>query len=184
MNSSILSTLLLGTVLVTSGIATAAAQPVRPAALRAQAAELERKATELKQAGQHDEARMLMRQVEELRSEFNRRRAEDDDQRRQPRGPREEADQRPNPGEIERRAHHLEIAIDNLHAAGLHEPAEHLAPQLERMRRHLAEMTPGRPGQPELPGNVIEDLQAQIGELHRIVRQLRAEIEEVRRERR
>ena len=183
--------LLLGAALLTSNIAPATAQPVRPAALRAQVAELEREAAELREAGRPDEALELMQRAEELRTELNRGRAEaDGNQRppreprevRQPRTPREPRFERPDPAEIERRAHHLEVAIDNLHAAGLHEPAERLTQPLEQMRRQLAEMRPRRPDAPELPGEAIAELRAQIGELHRMVRQLRAELEELRRE--
>jgi len=66
----------------------------------------------------------------------------------------------------------------------LHEPAERLTPQLERMRRHLEETRLRQPGQPESPDEVLEALRAQIGELHRIVRELRADLETLRRERR
>ena len=78
-------------------------------------------------------------------TEFSRMQAERGGNQREPRAerpprtPREPRFERPDSAEIERRAHHLEVAIDNLHAAGLHEPAERLAPQLERMRRHLEE---------------------------------------------
>jgi hypothetical protein len=182
--------LLLGAALFTASIPTAAAQPARPAVLRAQAAELEREAAELKEAGRHDEARELMRKVETLRAEFSRMQAERGGNQREPRAPREPRTpreprfERPDAAEIERRAHHLEVAIDNLHAAGLHEPAERLAPQLERMRRHLEETRLQQPGQPASPDEVHEALRAQIGELHRIVRELRADIETLRRERR
>lgn len=182
--------LLLGAALFTASIPTAVAQPVRPAALRAQAAELEREAAELKEAGWHDEARELMRKAEALRDEFTRMQAERGGDQREPRAPREPRTprapriDRPDAAEIERRAHHLEIAIDNLHAAGLHEPAERLTPQLERMRRQLEQTGQPQPGQPASPEEVLEALRAQIGELHRLVRELRADLETLRRERR
>lgn len=182
--------LLLGATLFTASMPTAVAQPVRPAVLRLQAAELEREAAELKEAGRHDEARELMRKAEVLRDEFTRMQAERGGSQREPRAPRppraprEPRFDRPDSAEIERRAHHLEVAIDNLHAAGLHEPAERLTQQLERMRRQLEETRPPQPGHPESPDEVLEALRAQIGELHRIVRELRADLETLRRERR
>jgi hypothetical protein len=188
------SLLLFSAALLTSNIAPAAAQPAGPANLRSQAAELERRVAELNEAGRYDEALMLMRQLEELRAEIGpsrgRGRAEvQGDHRqprpvRQPRAVREPQFERPDPAEIERRAHHLEIAIDNLRAADMHEPAERLTQHLERMRQHLADAASRRPERPQVPAEAIEELRAQIGGLHRVVTQLRAELEELRRERR
>ncbi len=189
--TSCLLLLVLG--LLDTGVPRAIAQPVRPAALLGEAAELERDASELKEAGRIEEARNLMRRVDDLHEQARRLRAEMEDNQDEPRGPQAEGQSRPQPepgaqrmnrDELERRAHHLEVAIENLHAAGLHEPAERLAEQLRHMRERLAQMTQDRPPRPEVPGEIIEELRNEVKELRQNLRQLRAELEELRHERR
>ena len=97
----------------------------------------------------------------------------------------------PPPGEIpetQRRLQHLQVAIENLHAAGLHEPAEHLAQEARRMREQLQAPSPprepgarrgGRPAESEL-----EPLRQEIRNLHEAIQDLQRRMDELSRERR
>ncbi|MBI4324402.1 MAG: hypothetical protein HY674_03990 [Chloroflexi bacterium] len=98
---------------------------------------------ELHQAGRHEEAERLERKARDLmdkaggpQPEFRPGPAE---------GPRPPGE----PDEPERRLQHLQAAIGNLHAAGMHEPAEQLAREAEKMRQHL--QRPDRPFPPQGP---------------------------------
>lgn len=146
---------------------------------------------ELRAAGKMDEAAEVKHRVEKLENELARLSP-------QPAAPREgerawegppRPDRRPElgPGEVgdmQRRLHHLELAIDNLHAAGMHEAAERLAQEAGRLRQHMAGGPPperGRPG----PGEAeFQRLRAEIQELRQAVRELRARVDELGRERR
>jgi hypothetical protein len=81
------------------------------------------------------------------------------------------------------RLRHLEAAIDNLHAAGLHEPAERLAREAQSMRQGPG---PGRSGPetPNRPNQEIERLRREVQELRQAVRELRARLDEQTREKR
>lgn len=79
---------------------------------------------ELVEAGKLDRAEELEQRVREIARELERRAVDHE------RGDRP----RPNGGELERRMRHLHAAIENLHAGGFHEQAEHLA----RMAKDLA----------------------------------------------
>lgn len=74
---------------------------------------------------------------------------------------------------------HLQAAIDNLHAAGMHELADHLALQAEgplRPREAEARRLP--------PGQDMERLRAELQELRQNVRELNRRVEELSRDRR
>jgi hemerythrin-like domain-containing protein len=89
--------------------------------------------------------------------------------------------QRPPPPEMaamEQRLHHLLTAMDNLHAAGMHEPAERLTQEAERLQRQLKASSPGFRG-PGQPGGEIERLRAEVQELRQSMRELRARVEEL-----
>ncbi len=91
------------------------------------------------------------------------------------------------PGARER-LEHLEVAIENLHAAGLHEPAERLEQLAEGMRQRLeGDAGPGAGlgfmPPPELQQH-FEELQRQIMELHQQMRELQERLEQMNRERR
>lgn len=77
--------------------------------------------------------------------------------------------------DVERRLMHLEVAIDNLHAAGLHEHAERLVVEMERMRHGR----PPRPGPREDPD--FREAPPHPEQLDRIVQGMHAEVDELRR---
>jgi HAMP domain-containing protein len=161
----------------------------------------ERKADEAAEVEQH--IRNLQQELERRKEEF---RAADRERRLDRRSPierrgrfeRERMEPQP-PGdgrqpptgmtEAERRLHHLQAAIDNLHAAGLHEPAEHLAQEARRMREQLQAGPPPRPESGMRPGGrppqtELEPMREEIRKLHEAVQDLRRRVEELSRERR
>jgi len=165
------------------------AEAPRPAVLRREAAELEAKARELKESGRNDEAMRVQREAEELRIVADRRQAEisrdrpvEPERRRQMEQQQERRRQsqmeaRPAepeaPEEWERRIHHAEVAVDNLHAAGLHEMAERLERELGAWRERLERQV--RKSQP------ADQLADHVRELHQQVDELRQQVDELRR---
>lgn len=139
---------------------------------------------ELRAAGKEDEARERRRQIQELEQQLApfQRRPESEA------GPSPEW--RPQPGfpppgpppEVQRRLHHLEIAIDNLHAAGLHEPAERLAQEAEAIRRHLQAPPPGSPPPRALTGEV-QRLRQEVEDLRHAIRELQERVGRISRDR-
>jgi len=86
---------------------------------------------------------------------------------------------------MERRIHHLRVAVENLHAAGLHDQAEMLARQLERMMhggpgpdRPHPEMRPMGPP-PEGPERMIHELRGQVEELRHQMEEMRRVLQEL-----
>lgn len=80
---------------------------------------------------------------------------------------------------FERRMHHFELALENLRAAGLPELAERLAGERERVAdRFRAGMERGAPVPQE-----VESMRAELNELGQAVRELRARVEELQRDR-
>lgn len=130
--------------------------------------EIQAQARRLAAEGNRDGAREMLRRAEELRGELQERRMRearergDRPQARRGAGP-------PPPEEIERRMHHIQVAMENLHAAGLHEMAEHLEQVAAEMQENLR-----RPGPAMDP---IHHLQAQIEELRGAVRHLAERME-------
>jgi hypothetical protein len=103
--------------------------------------------------------------------------------------------ERPRPehgprGEMERRLHHLRVAIDNLREAGMHEAAEHLMREGERLKRELGEGEhhPPRERRPEHPRPKHrperpphpEQFDRVIGEMHQQMDQMRREMAEMK----
>jgi tetratricopeptide (TPR) repeat protein len=141
---------------------------------------LESQAAALRAAGRFDEAEAMQ---QEARDFFERAQ------------PRPE----PPPGspeDFERRIHHVEVAIENLHAAGLHDQAERLVPQLDRLRiereaagrrraapvlrSSLPPVPPVQPTPPEMGQPVQQQQQRAIRELGAQVGQLRDEMAQLR----
>jgi beta-lactamase regulating signal transducer with metallopeptidase domain len=123
-------------------------------------------------AGRHEEAEAREREAREIIRQLERR------------------PDRPRPGspeDLERRTHHLRIAVENLHAAGLHEQAEHLAQQMLLLleEHHRGDQPPpppeyrDRPPHPEL-GHRLEQQDRAIDELGGAVRQLHRQMSEMR----
>jgi len=146
----------------------------RPPELR-QLEELERQIHRLSEAGRHEEAEALKRRGRELMEAMRRRQADRPPER-----------DRPGPGpDMERRIHHLRVAVENLHAAGLHDQAEMLARQLERMMhggpgpdRPHPEMRPMGPP-PEGPERMIHELRGQVEELRHQMEEMRRVLQEL-----
>jgi predicted RNase H-like nuclease (RuvC/YqgF family) len=157
------------------------AQP-RPEELRRQLARARTELDELRAAGKPEEALKVQRHIQELQLAMDRFRDSSPD-RFQPRR-KAWSPQPVAPGQPDmQRLRHLEAAIGNLHAAGLHEPAEQLAREAQAMRQSSA---PGRNG-PETPDRLsqeIERLRREVQELQQAVRELRARLDEQTRERR
>lgn len=143
---------------------------------------------ELRAAGKEEQLTQKRREVQELQQQLQRlqrpprgadRALRGDQPGRRDLGPRPPV----APPELESRMQHLQVAIENLHAAGMHEPAEHLAMEAQRMRHNLE----GRPGGPRPTGpegREVQRLQSEIQELRRAVGELRARVEELSRDRR
>jgi len=95
-------------------------------------------------------------------------------------------------GDLERRLHHLHVAIENLKAAGMHEAAEHLMREGERLKRELGEghehhgehrhehhgeahdherprpeHRPERPSHPDQSERVIHEMRQQMEQMRR-----------------
>jgi len=147
---------------------------------------LARRADELMEAheralreGRPEEAERLVREAEEIRRDLERRPDRD-----RPDGPPPEERE-----EMERRMHHVRIAVENLHAAGLHEQAEQLAGQMERLLRGQPEPLPPHPREPGAPPHgkgmphpeqlegVLRELHGAIGQLNERMDVLAAEME-------
>lgn len=159
---------------------------------------------ELHKLGRHEEAERLQQKAHAMLGKMNpdapRRPAEmrDREMRKpevrvehrefarmtEPRPPREVPPVRPGPEGEERRLQHLRVAIENLHAAGLHEPANRLAQDLERSQASVRERREPGPRGPEGSGDANRALQRQVDELRQAVRQLNERLEQLsRRER-
>ena len=76
--------------------------------------------------------------------------------------------------EQERRLHHLHVAVENLHAAGLHELAQRAAAEAGDLEARLHEHRPPahHPGPQHHVEERLEHLQRQIEELRDVVQQL------------
>ena len=85
------------------------------------------------------------------------------------------------PEEMERRMHHLHVAIENLHAAGLHDVAERLEQELARARERQQTMAPPREMPPVVArvGEELRRMQAELEELRGQIRALREHIAEL-----
>ena len=76
--------------------------------------------------------------------------------------------------DIARRLEHMQIAVEHLNHAGLHDIAEHVAERAEATERDLHEhrQTQG--------GDVMHEIMKQLGELRHEVRRLRNEVSELK----
>lgn len=138
-----------------------------------------------REAGREEEVARLERQVARMEAVLER---PDRPAPERMRPPREAGPGRGfPPAPLERpelqQLRHLEAAIGNLHAAGLHEPAERLAQQAQEMRQKLGmgerpDLAP-RPMEGEL-----ERLSMEVQELRRMVRDLAERLDQFTRERR
>jgi hypothetical protein len=145
--------------------------------------ELREAAEDARRAGRHEEAERIAREIEETKREWRGRAA-----RRVPHPEERE--------ELERRMSHVRVAVENLHAAGLHEHAERLAHEAERLLagrpeaprpqprdpfappRAQAAVDPFAPPRPEAPRHA-EQREGVLHELHEAVRQLDRRMDEL-----
>ncbi len=169
-------------------------RPGRPAAeLQEVQRGLDRAMAELQQlraAGNEEAALEKKKQVQELQAQLERlqRRQRMAGRDREPMGDQmggREFGRRPplDRPELERKLQHLQIAIENLHAAGMHDPAERLAQQAEMMRRNL-QGPPAGPGPrpPAEAGPELLRLRSEVQDLRRAVGELKERIEELARD--
>ncbi len=181
----------------------------RPDLMREKANDIERKAADLKADGRHDEAKKLMMEVEELRNNADRmqgdrqgdrqqgepmrpqpgmgggpdNRREGQPMRQQP-GMGSGPDNRPETPEFRQRMRHLQVAIDNLHAAGMHEPANRLAMDKERMMQEMRERSQHQGPRDNQDGQMQrrdgpDPLQQELQKLRNEVMELRKALKEV-----
>lgn len=155
------------------------ASPDRPtdrAELKAKMDKMVEKIHDLRAAGRMDEAMELKQRLQEL----DRRLAESN---------RGEFGERPVPPEgrdlpsLHRRLHHVRVAIDNLHAAGMHDLADRLmepAEKLEQQIRQAQHDTPPGAGRGE---GELDSLRAEVRELRQMMHQLKEQLDQPRRER-
>jgi uncharacterized coiled-coil DUF342 family protein len=149
---------------------------------------LRRELQELKQADNDEEAREVaerlqgtLREIKELDSLANRLRG------RFHRPDQPPGDDMPR-AESLRRMRHIRIAAENLHAAGLHEQAERLMQQAERMARAGDSEPDGPPperrpaGPPPVRERFLraEQIEQAMQRLARQIDQMRAEMNEMR----
>jgi beta-lactamase regulating signal transducer with metallopeptidase domain len=150
--------------------------------LRAQVArridELKAAHVRAREAGREDEAGRILRQIEEIKRQAERH------PERGPLHPEERAKRArmAEREEMERRMHHIRVAVENLRAAGLHEQAERLAQQMEHMRHPDRPHPDARehPSHGEGPPPA-EHLEGVLRELHEAVRHLHERVDEMTR---
>lgn len=134
--------------------------------------ELVAEAQRRKAAGDHEAARDIQRRAEELKQELKARLGREGREpvrmAEKPRG-----GDMPPPEEIERRLQHVRIAMENLHAAGLPDVAQHL----EEVAADLERALQGPRGH----GDPVPHLQAQIDELRGAVGRLAEQMERLKR---
>lgn len=149
--------------------------------LKRKLTESQRELKRLRKAGHHDQAMALERRVDQLESEL-RQFEPREGFRNEPGQPKKESGL---PEEAQRRLHHLKIAIENLHAAGMHDPAERLTQEAERLRQAMDRRrpAPGRePGGDVLRGE-LNGLRQELRELRQAVQELRVQMERLKIER-
>ena len=138
--------------------------------------ELKRRIAELNEAGRHDEAQRLEREAREMVERFKAAHRERPHRDR----PRQEGSD-----EFQRRIGHIKVAIENLRAAGLHEPAERLAKEVERAIREHRERSGERGDRPHPEGpRTIHHMQEQINQMRGEMNEMRQLLKELVRQRR
>jgi len=150
-------------------------RPLPPEQIR-ERQEMMRHIRELMGTGRQEEAA-------ELRQELARREREMGRQPGRP-GPPGRPDEPAPREEMERRLHHMEIAADNLHAAGLHDVAERLEQQLGQQRERMERRGPPRGVEPPIGrlGEELRRVRAELEELRANLNELRQQMGELHRE--
>lgn len=128
---------------------------------------------ELQRAGKEDAAHGVARRLEEVKREYAELEARAKEIHGQINHPDQPRPAGPPREEIERRVEHLRVAAENLHAAGLHDQAEMVMQQAERLADE-GRMPPREQPGPRPPEAPIQDLQRQL-------QQMRGQMEEMQR---
>ena len=129
------------------------------AAIEERVRQMGKEIEELRRSGRQDEANRLEERARNLKEQLGR----PADQQKRPMG-------REGDAQIQ----HLKMAIENLHAAGLHETADHVMRRLEDMQRGRQPVQ--GPGMDQAMGMIkerIEQMQNQINELRQAIREMR-----------
>jgi hypothetical protein len=136
-------------------------------------ADLRNRLSEARVSGQEEEAREIQQQLRRLRGQDPQPQPR---QRLNPDRPNREYPGRVDVrnAELERRLQHIRVAVENLHAAGLHEPAERLSQEAERIRNEMVQRR--APGQSPVQGE-LEEMRREIRRLHQALSDLREQVE-------
>lgn len=99
--------------------------------------------------------------------------------------PMQPQQQRQPQGDMGNRLNHIQVAIENLHAAGMHDAANRLAQETERLQRqNRDQQQPRRPGPNRRNGDGdVQSLRGEIKELRQAVQELRHQLDEIRQRR-
>jgi beta-lactamase regulating signal transducer with metallopeptidase domain len=149
-------------------------------------AEMKGQFARLAMAGRHEEAQQveeeLHRMARELQQDAMHQHEFDPDARQR------EGRRSPERDDVERRLEHLRIAVDNLHAAGLHDQAEELAQAAERLVHpdHGPRDRRGGPERQHGPAleQAVDQLRDQMAEMRDQIRGLQQQLERLSERRR
>jgi hypothetical protein len=152
-------------------------QPQAMARFQERLARLGVEIQELRQNGRNEEADRLEREARDIKSQF---------QGPPQLGPRQEGMRQPPPpmGDLQSRMQHLQIAIDNLHAAGMHDQAERLQQQAEQFKRQMPQRQGPPPGGSEQMAGSFRQMQNELNQLRKEVMELRRLVQDLAEKRR
>jgi len=142
--------------------------------------ELQADLKELREAGRQDAAAKVEQQIARIEEELDRLSRKADDMKR----PGPPLPDRPQDPDWDRRRHHLEIALDNLRAAGMPELAERIAAQAKSVRRDVRQPDAPLLRRAAAAREELDRLHAEVRELRQMVRELHARLDELARQRR
>jgi hypothetical protein len=148
--------------------------------------DLQAEVKELRSAGRPDAAAKVEQQIGRLEMEIDRLAQPPGDAKRPDRpmaGSYAGVAQRDMPP-LQVRLQHLQAAIENLRAAGIHPAAERLAAHAQLMKKGMGQPAGDGQGRPAVMAGEVQRLQEQIQDLRQAVRELSAKVEQLGRERR
>jgi hypothetical protein len=90
---------------------------------------------------------------------------------------------RPDGGDAHQKLQHLGEAIEHLHAAGMHEPAERLAQEARALKQQLAHGKEDGPGKAPHPDRQLAEMREGMMNLQRQMQEIQKRLEELSRER-
>ena len=137
---------------------------------------------EAAKSGRQDEAEQIKHRIARLENALR-----DGDGGDRERGEKRQPPERPDIADARGRLQHLQQAIEQLHAAGMHEPADRLAEQAREMKRQLAGANEAkRPDGEKCPDaeRQIAELREGLMNLQRHQQEMQKRLEELSRERR